>query len=59
MEEYPEVPGCVIDDTPVEKERLQKDGATIDDSKSSSGQAKPDKSITTENDVTITPAAKR
>ncbi|XP_030475021.2 coilin isoform X2 [Syzygium oleosum] len=58
VEEYPEVPGCVMDDTPVEKERLQKDGATIDDSKSSSGQAKPDKSITPENDVTITPAAK-
>lgn len=56
--ECPKVPGSVIDDTPVEKEILQNDGATIDDSKSSSGQATPDKSITHEDEVTITPAAK-
>ncbi|KAF8015607.1 hypothetical protein BT93_H1200 [Corymbia citriodora subsp. variegata] len=56
--ECPMVPGCVIDDTPVEKERLQKDEATIDDSKSSSGQDEPDKSITPGTDVAITPTAK-
>ncbi|XP_030545044.1 coilin isoform X1 [Rhodamnia argentea] len=58
VEECPEVPGCVKVDIPVEQERLQKEGATIDKCKSSSGQAEPDKSITPANDVTITPASK-